>query len=237
MLYMFKASQILKFKTASETVARNIFEIQESAGHSDYEDFLKRMVLYMSENIVIPILRHSIEDIEKEFVKHIPSVGVMLKELNTTLYEKKNEDLSEVTKEVFSYYNLLKQYIKEDPVISANVRVKILELLESLNDFDSIYLGIAMTRQEQLEKTLVDIESEGDIDDLGKNIAGTALAFFSVLVFAKEGMNDDKKLEKLLKIAYEYSKGLESWADTIDIMSNPESVEAMKEGEKIATKE
>jgi hypothetical protein len=233
---MFKASQILRFKTASETVAKNIVEFQESASHSDYEDFLKGMVSVMSENIVIPILHHGIEDIEKEFVKHIPSVGLMLKELNAKLYENKNEDLSEVTKEVFSYYNLLKQYIKEDPVIGANLRVKIVELLESLKDFDNIYLGIARTRPEQLGKALDEIQSEGDIEDLEKNIAGTALAFFSVLVFAKEGMNNDKKLEKLLKIADDYAKGLESWADTIDIMSNPESVEAMKEAEKIATR-
>ena len=202
--------QILKFKTASETVGR-IIEIEKSA---DYEDFLERMISPI-ENI----LRST--DIEKQFVRHIPSVSVTLKDLNEAIYEKKNKDLSEIRSETLFHYNLLEQYIKEDITISRNFRIKVLALLESLKDFDSIYLDIATTRQEQLEKALDDIKSEGDIEDLEKTIAGTALVFFSIL-FAKEAMKDDKTLEKLLNIADEYSKGLESWADTIDIMSNPE---------------
>ena len=102
---MSKMRQILRFKTASETVGSKI-EAQESASYSGYEDFLNKMISYI-ENIL-----HSTEDIEKQFVKHIPSVSVTLGDLNAAIYEKKNEDLSEVAKEVFSNYNLLNKYMR-----------------------------------------------------------------------------------------------------------------------------
>ena len=205
-------TQILKLKTASERVG-TIIENQESG----YED-LKTMISSIKN-----ILDH--DDIEEQFVKQIPSVGITLKKFNAVMIGKK--DLSQVTEEVFHNYNLLTQHIEKDPTITENIRIKILELLESLKDFDDIYLGIAMTRQKQLEQALMEVRNDGEIKDLEENIAGTALAFFCLL-FAKEGI-EDKKLEKLSSIAYRYSRGLESWADTIDIMSNPESVEAIKE--------
>ncbi len=229
-------SQILRFKTASERVAKNIIKTQKSANHSDYEDLLTRMISSI-ENIVIPILHSNTEDIENQFDKQVLSVGALLKEINEAIYEQKNDDLSEVTKEVLVSYDLLKQDIRTDPAVSANIRAEVLEILDSLKDFDNIYLGIALTRPKQLEKALVDIDSDGETEDLEKNIAGTALAFFSVLFFAKQQIKDDEKFKRFLKIAHKYCKDLEAWADTIDIMTNPESVEAIKEAEKIAPSE
>jgi hypothetical protein len=55
-------SQILRFKTASERVAKNIIKTQKSANHSDYEDLLTRRISSI-ENIVIPILHSNTEDI------------------------------------------------------------------------------------------------------------------------------------------------------------------------------
>jgi hypothetical protein len=213
--------QIFKLKTASETVG---IEIENPV---DYKDFLKRII-----TPIIDILCSI--DIEEQIVKYIPSVGVTLKDLNEAIYKKKNKELSEITADVLSHYNLLEQRIKKDTAIRWDIQIKVLALLDTLRDFDSVYLGMAMTRQEQLEKALADIESDGDIEDLEKTIAGTALVFFSILVFVKEGMKNDIVLEKLFRIADEYSEALESWVDTIDMMSNPESVEAMKEAEKIA---
>jgi hypothetical protein len=213
--------QIFKLKTASETVGIEI------GNPVDYKDFLKRII-----TPIIDILCSI--DIEEQIVKYIPSVGVTLKDLNEAIYKKKNKELSEITADVLSHYNLLEQRIKKDTAIRWDIQIKVLALLDTLRDFDSVYLGMAMTRQEQLEKALADIESDGDIEDLEKTIAGTALVFFSILVFVKEGMKNDIVLEKLFRIADEYSEALESWVDTIDMMSNPESVEAMKEAEKIA---
>jgi ADP-dependent phosphofructokinase/glucokinase len=81
-----------------------------------------------------------------------------LKEINEAIYEQKNHDLSEVTKEVLSSYDLLKQDIRKDPAVSANIRTEVFEILDGLKDFDNIYLGIASTRPKELEKALVDID-------------------------------------------------------------------------------
>lgn len=93
--------------------------------------------------------------LRNNLLSKFPLSGITLKELNATMVKKK--ELSQVMKEVFHSYDTLAHIIEKDPTIADNIRVKILGLLSSLKDFDDIYLGIAMTRREQLEKALNNI--------------------------------------------------------------------------------
>lgn len=211
---------VLKYKTGSDKVGLMIKE--------DYKPDDKRIYQNLLEMV------HSISNmlenarVEAEFIRYIPNVSTVLKDLNKTL---QNEDLTEIKNNTLLYYNLLRKNIEK---IDPEIRLGVFEILDSLQDFDTIYLDIAQTREKELEQALNEIIQDGDIQDFEDTIAGTALIFFSMLLFTKYEIKNGKTLKSLLEIAHEYSKALGSWADTIDIMSNPQSVEAMKEAEKIA---
>jgi hypothetical protein len=91
-------------------------------------------------------------------------------------------------------------------------------------------LSIAKERPEEVELALKQI----DIDDLKKNLLNALLAFFTILyiVTSEEKEYYKEKLSKLVDLSKVYSEEMESYVDTIDILSNPKTMESIRKSEE-----
>jgi hypothetical protein len=231
---MFSSSQIGMFRTGTESVARQAINTE---GTTDIEQsFIVEFLHYYTDIIflilksdVIPILEADYSNVDNEFNRHLHNFGKKIDEINQTTFERV-DNLQEFITFISTSYNLLEQVIITYKI--EGLTEKVLHTLGVLRDFDDIYLNILMKRPEQLSAVINNIRTSQDFQDFEKSRAGALLAFFCLLAYIKEEIDDNQKLSQLLKITDNYSTRLEAWADTIDIMSNPAEVEQMEEAEK-----
>lgn len=231
---MFRSSQIASYRTGSESLATQVTNTERNVQGQEQESlsssFLQNyydITIDILKSHVIPVLQTDTHTLEFQFNTQLSDFGKKMEELNRITFEKA-DNLQEIIKFIFTSYDLLEQTVK---MYKLHFEEKVLNTLGILRDFDDVYLGIVMNRPEQLSKALNDIRNSGDFENFETIRTGTVLAFFCLLAYVKEEINDKQKLTKLLEIADKYSTSLQGWVDTIDIMSNPEEVKQMEEAE------
>jgi hypothetical protein len=227
---MFRSSQIAAYRTGSESLATQLTHTEKKVLEQESSSFLQnyyKVIIDIFKSHVIPVLQTDPRVLEVEFNKQLSDFSKKMDELNRTTFEKAHS-LQEIMKFIFTSYDLLEQTIK---MYKLDFEEKVLNTLGILRDFDDVYLGIVMDRPEQLSKALNDIRDSEDFENFEKSRTGTVFAFFCLLAYVKEEINDKQKLSKLIEIADKYSTRLLGWVDTIDIMSNPEEVKKMEEAE------
>lgn len=228
---MSNPSQIAAYRTGSESLATRVTNTerkvqvleQESSFLQNYHD----ITIDIFKSHVIPLLQTDTRILEKRFNTQLSDFSKKMEELNRITFEK-TDNLQKIMKIIFTSYDMLEQTVK---MYKLDFEEKVLNILRILRDFDDVYLGIVMNRPEQLYKALNDIRNSKDFENFETSRTGTVLSFFCLLAYVKEEVNDKQKLSKLIEIADKYSTSLLGWADTIDIMSNPEEVKQMEEAE------
>lgn len=192
----------------------------------------------LNDKIIIPILKTDINNIENKFNELRPIIASWLNKAITMVVqpqlseEKKDltrNDFNKIAKLNFESFEELKHCVHLSS-IDSDIRKQIVQIIDNLNDYENVLLGIAIERPEELELALKQI----DIEDLKKNLLNALLAFFSILyiITAEEKAYDKEKLSKLMNLAKKYSEKLESYVDTIDISSNPKTMESIRKSEK-----
>lgn len=238
---MYSSSQIAKYRTGSESLATQVTSTEKEEAIQDQElslyEFLKYFydrTIVMITSHVIPILVSNIHNLENQFNEQLPEFSKKIEELNGTTFGKVSSTKKFVDL-IFTSYGLL-----EHGIMTYNLgdfEDKILHTLDVLKDFDNIYLGILMTRPQQLSEAITNIRNSEDFADFETSRIGTLLAFYCLLAYIKEELDDKQKLSKLVEIADKHSTSLEGWVDTIDIMSNPNEDREMWEIEEYYNKD
>jgi hypothetical protein len=233
---LYSASQVAEYRTGFEPLARLVTDEHEKTPRGTYSIFesnILEIVEDIFKDIISPILlTTSVQEMVKEFNKQLPILNVKIRGLNKIFAENKQNNLEDIVKSLFNMYEQFEQILESQIIAEKKVKETIFQVFQCLKDFDNIYLGIALNRPDRLDQSIFEIKRDGDLEDLEKSIAGTMITFFCLLVFVKEKHNDDEKLIKLLEIANDYSIRLEGWADTLDIMSNPEEAEQIRKTEQ-----
>jgi hypothetical protein len=191
----------------------------------------------LDNEIIIPILKTDIDNIEVKFNELQPIIASWLNEVITMVVDRQLEEGKVVTRNDFNkianfYFDSFKEAKKfvQSSSLAPDIRKKIIQTIDNLIDYENVLLGIAIERQEELELALKQI----DVDDLKKNLLNALLAFFTVLYVVTSGEKeyDKEKLSKLVNLAKVYSEEMESYVDTIDILSNPKTMELIRKSEE-----
>jgi hypothetical protein len=128
-----------------------------------------------------------------------------------------------------TFLNKILHIVREaSPEIGTYASAKVAESVKRLMDYENVLLGIAIKRPVQLAEALKEV----DVNDLLKSVYGTLLALVCIFTILKEQNYDHKKVKMFVNLTEEYSATIESYADTIDIMSNPEEMELLKRSEQ-----
>jgi hypothetical protein len=190
------------------------------------------------DKIIIPILKTNINNIENKFNELRPIIASWLNKAITMVVQSQlseeekdltRNDFNKIAKLNFESFEELKHFVQLSS-LGSDIRTKIVQIIDNLSDYENVLLGIAIERPEELELALKQI----DIDDLKKNLLNALLAFFSILyiIRVEEKEYDKEKLSKLVSLAKEYSEEIESYVDTIDILSNPKTMESIRKSEE-----
>jgi hypothetical protein len=192
----------------------------------------------LDNKIIIPILKTNIDNIEVKFNELQPIIASWLKKsitevIKPQLIEEGKEltrnDFNKIAKLNFESFEKLKHAV-ELYELDLDIRKKIIHTIDNLSDYDNVLLGIAIERPNELELALKQI----DVDDLKKNLLNALLAFFTILyiVTSEEKECYKEKLSKLVDLSKVYSEEMESYVDTIDILSNPKTMESIRKSEE-----
>ena len=191
----------------------------------------------LDNKIIIPILNTDIDNIEAKFNELQPIIASWLNDVITMVVDPQLEEGKVLTRNDFNKIaNLYLDSFKEAKEfvqtsrLGSEIRKKIIQSIDNLRDYENVLLGIAIERPKELELALKQI----DIDDLKRNFLNALLAFFTILYLVITGKKeyDKEKLSKLVNLVKEYSEEMESYVDTIDILSNPKTMESIRKSEE-----
>ncbi|MGH9878568.1 MAG: hypothetical protein ACRD5H_13095 [Nitrososphaerales archaeon] len=180
------------------------------------------------DKLVTSVLDANDAEYSKTFHETIIPFAFRCMSLNTIVLVSVENDIQKLSElEQTLFEELLKTINNSSGQVGIDTARKIIDIIERFADYENVLLGIAKHRPEQL----IEAFKQADLDDFLKSVYGTLLALSCILLLIKENKPDAKKLAILLELAIPYSEKLESYADTIDILTNPEEMELLKRSE------
>lgn len=218
-----------RLRVGFESLPSEQYKILEGLVLPQYKDLVVDIIHYFDNKIVDPILKSSTEDIRVVFQNSVDVFALKLAELNAILILSYQHNITKLVDLDRVSYDIMQQAIKKTSLgITEDVAVRISTVTESLIDYENVLLGIVIKRPEHLVEAVKAI----DANDLIRSLSGTVLALYCIFRFFGNKMHDPEKLSMLLQLAEEYSETVQSYADTIDITSNPDEMELLKRSEQ-----
>ena len=216
-----------KFRVGIEQLATDTDNVVNSIIPIQYRAFADELMQSM-DKLVNSVLDASDAECSKNFYETIIPFAFRCMSLNTIVLVSVENDIQKLSElEQALFEELLKTINNSSGQVGIDTARKIIDIIERFADYENVLLGIAKHRPEQL----IEAFKQVDLDDFLKSVYGTLLALSCILLLIKESKSDAKKLAILLELAIPYSEKLESYADTIDILTNPEEMELLKRSE------
>lgn len=182
------------------------------------------------EEIIIPVLK-SDKNIEYNFNMLLGMIMVtqnlILQPMFRTSHLRKSHLLN-FAKVDLEGYDIIKHGISQKQELGQDIIKNMIQIIDNLSDYDNTILGILVAKPEQVEKALHQI----DIDDFQNNLVGTMLVFLFIVAITRVKEYDKEKLSKILSLGRNYSEKLESYVDTIDVLSDRKTLESIRKSEE-----
>lgn len=112
--------------------------------------------------------------------------------------------------------------------IKKDEREKVEQIREYLVEYQLVFLILTHGRPAELQSAV----SQFDMKDLLRSLYSTILALSCIVALASKKEYDTGKLAALVRIGTEHSENLSSYTETIDIMSNPETVKDLAKSDQ-----
>jgi hypothetical protein len=174
----------------------------------------------LTQDITI-LLGSSQQSFEKNFEKSITPFGEKMAEFSSLLLTEMKDITKVVESDRAAYSRALKIIQKNSEEIGKRQASKISDIIERWMDYSQI-VSINLVRNiGQLSSALQKIDSS----DIEKCNSGTLLILACIFRILYTADIESNKINLLIKIGEKYSETLESYADTIDILCNPEEVD------------
>lgn len=190
----------------------------------DHRKEIERISDEINNKLVPHILYSNISDFDVIFHESIPVFGSELKKITSHIIgnvRDANYDFLRIARSVYDMYESLKKEIHIR--VDLNYSEQLIRFFDNLRDYENILFGIIINRLDSLNKSLKEI----DLDDLKNNIHGAFLAFVCTIALVNEKNYDKRKLQTLLHLGIVYSEELIDYIDTLDILSDPDTIAAI----------
>lgn len=219
--------QVLLPRSALNTVRQNFIQ-QFNSDIRETEQIprtLKGIPKDIEENI-IPILT-SDKNIGSNFLFILGTITLLQSQFVKDVFQKpelQNDRLLEFARSDLQGYQIIKYTISQNNYLEQDIIKNMIEIIDNLSDYDNSIFGILINKPQQLENALEQI----DFDDFQKTLSGTILVFVFILAIALIKEYNKEHVMRMLKLGIKYSERIESYVDTIDVLTNPEELEALK---------
>lgn len=130
-----------------------------------------------------------------------------------------------------AFYDRTLKLVKRDPIF-AHDKPLITDTIETLKDFEMTIRSIVVNnnRLALLEDAIK--TDEIDVNDLLYTLYGSYLALVCFWIMARNDRERGKIISDIAKISHKLAISLDSYTDSLDIMTNPEEMDVMKRAEQ-----
>ena len=186
------------------------------------DDTLEETTQAITDKVITPILQSDVNSLENNFDNRLFPFAVRLKAMNMILLsflrKQHGEYLSNLIAFEYPLFEGIKLNIETKQNIKPEIRTNIIDLAESLRNYDIALTGIAIRNQSELIEALNVV----NINELRKYVSGGILALLCALTYLEDQNPDEQKLTKLLVLGKGNTDVMSAFIDSIDILSTKE---------------
>lgn len=184
---------------------------------------LRIPVTRIINKIITPILSADIIDIERVYPEKITpfqDYWLNLIELTHKTHNWKQKPLINL-----AFYDHTIAMINSNPIFAKD-EASIIDSVKILKDYEVTIHSIIAKRLTLLQDALNEI----DVNDLLTSLYGSFMALVCFWIIARKSQSG-KAISEIAKISHKLAINLDSYTDTLDIMTNPEEMDLMKRAE------
>ncbi|HEY7734919.1 MAG TPA: hypothetical protein VIB07_09020 [Nitrososphaera sp.] len=171
--------------------------------------------------IVQPILDSKTVKTAKTFDDSISSFTTLASALSDLIIRNNADKLSYIVELEKSFYDSAMNY----RAIPNDLEATIVETIKVFEDYQRIIFGVVEERSQELTEVVKQL----DLDDCITSLYGTLLAIICIIELSRSGRSADvEKLKILVELGKKYSDDLDTYIDTLDVLSNPKEIELIK---------
>jgi hypothetical protein len=191
-----------------------------------FERPVSQIVKHIIDRTIKPILWADNESIEAVYMGKITSFQGYCMELIQLV--EKSYSLKQRLQMDLSLYDKTISLVNSEPIFSTT-KESIIETVEILKDYEMNIYHVISTRLPDLEKALKEIDAK----EFLKFLYGSYIALICFWYVAYNANQNKKTLPAITEIAHKLAKELESYTETIDILSNPEEMALINKSEEV----
>lgn len=186
----------------------------------------KLLVKGITGSIVQPILDSKTAKTAETFEDSINSFTTLASALSDLIIRNNTDKLAYIVELEKSYYDNAMNY----HAVPNDLEEKIIETIRVFEDYQRVIFGVIAERSQELTEVVKQL----DLDDCIKSLYGTLLAIICIIELTRSSRSvDTEKLKILVQLGKKYSDDLDTYIDTLDILSNPKEMELIKKSDEI----
>ena len=208
------------FPNSTNVFLRQYFQIKKSKDRQ-----IDNKEIKITKKLIFPIL----ESKSKNQIIRESDIDEFMKaclEISNILYEK--YDSKTTTKLDLEIYDLCLLKIDQSRLSDENKEM-IHYLLDSLKDYTLNMMHISKRKKE-----LENIHEKFDYEDFKKSLYGCILSFICIMIGILGSPHIEIKtniLTLLINTGFDFASDLNSYTDTLDILTNPDELDLLKQSE------
>jgi hypothetical protein len=178
--------------------------------------------------VTTPILTTGITRIETiyhEKIKEFQECWIDLVEA----YQRSNKPKQKLsTKMNLAFYNRTLILVKSDPIFATDMGM-IIDTVETLRDYEMNIHSMIVKRRTLLEEAL---NNDINKNDFLNSLYGSYMALVCFWYVARNKRQSERLLPAITKISHKFAIDVDSYIETLDIITNPKEMDMMKRAEQ-----
>ena len=189
------------------------------------------LVKSINSNVIQPILKAKVNKVAKTFEDSLDLFAITASALEEVILKSNRGNLNVLIQADRAFYQEGKKVVNEsDDWIRPKSIEEIKEIISIFQDYQNVVLGIISQNRQLTPEMITEINSGEWI----RAIYGTLLSLFCIFKMVNtRNYHDQRKLEVLIQLGKKYAETLDSYSDTLDILTNPEERELLKKAEAL----
>jgi len=189
------------------------------------------LIKSIDSNVIKPIVKAKVNKIAETFVDSLDLFAITASALEELILKSNRENLNILIQADRTFYQESTKAVNEsDDWIKPESIEEIKEIISIFQDYQNVVLGILSQNRQLTAEMITEINSEEWI----RALYGTLLSLFCIFRMVNtRNYHDQRKLEVLIQLGKKYAETLDSYSDTLDILTNPEERELLKKAEAL----
>jgi len=189
------------------------------------------LIKSIDNNVIKPILKAKVNKIAETFVDSLDLFAITASALEELILKSNRENLNILIQADRTFYQEGTKAVNESgDWIKPKSIEEIKEIISIFQDYQNVVLGIVSQNRQLTPEMIIQINSEEWI----RALYGTLLSLFCIFRMVNtRNYHDQRKLEVLIQLGKKYAETLDSYSDTLDILTNPEERELLKKAEAL----